>query len=325
MKLALWPRYDAVLFLFGICLLYACGKEPLALPVFREVPVPVAYDLTAVWFTDSLHGSITAGAPWERGVLLSSTDGGRHWQADTVVNNRLDCVMFDAAGRGYACGMDGLALVRWAGQGHWYPFRLDYCWNRSCFFWDDHHGVLVAGEGFQTGLARKMGPAALWVLDTLWTFPNALSAVWYADSLTVCAVGLGWLLRSENGGRTWERLPYTDDFFQSIHFPSPTTGYVCGSAGSVLKTTDAGRSWRTIREGGSLGRRHAPFRALWFVSPEKGFLVGDEGLFWRTENGGGDWTPLAGLPTDADATDIFVQGRRGWITAKGGRLFYFEE
>ena len=306
-------------------LLAACQKDPLPLPVFRELSVPVSHDLTAVWFTDSLRGFVTGGTPWQIGVLLSTTDGGQAWQIDTAVDNRLEDVMFDTEGRGYACGMNGAALVRWAHAPHWHPFRRDYTWSRGCFFWNARHGVVVSGEGFQGGKIRKLGPDAIWFQDTLHHFENALSAVWLTDSLTAHAVGIGWVLRSDDGGRTWHRLPPTGDFFQSIHFPSPTTGYICGNSGTLLKTTDAGQTWRVIRKGGSAGKRKQPFRAVWFVSEEKGYLVGDGGLFWRTENGGLDWIPLAGLPESVDASDIFVLGNCGWITADGGRMFSFCE
>jgi len=304
----------------------ACGKDPqIPLPVFRELPLPTTDDLTSVWFTDSLHGYATAGTPWQSGAILSTTDGGQHWQTDTLLDNRMECVMFDAAGRGYVCGMDGLALVRWADAPHWHPFRMDYAWSRSCFFWNERHGIIVSGEGFETGKARKLGPDAIWFQDTVHQFPNALSAVWLSDSLTAHAVGLGWVLRSDNGGRSWQRLPPTGDFFRSVHFPTPTTGYICGHQGTILKTTDKGQNWYTIREGGTFGSTNQPFRALWFTSAERGYAVGDGGLLWRTENGGTDWTPLAGLPESADASDVFVLGRRGWITTDGGRMFYFEE
>lgn len=303
----------------------ACRKDPLPLPVFRELPAPVTDDVTSVWFTDSCCGFATAGTPWQRGVLLSTTDGGMSWKTDTVVDNRLECVMFDAAGRGYACGMHGMALLRWPDDPHWHPFRRDYTWSRSCYFWSDRHGIVVSGEGFQGGKIRKLGTEAVWFQDTLHVFENALSGVWLTDSLTAHAVGLGWVLRSDDGGRSWQRLPPTGDFFRAVHFPSPQVGYICGYSGTVLKTADGGRSWRTVRQGGSAGKRNQPFRAVWFVSETRGYLVGDGGLLWRTNNGGTDWSPLAGLPANADAADIFVLGHRGWIAADGGRMFYFED
>lgn len=304
----------------------SCKKEAISLSVFRELQAPVdGDDLTSVWFSDSLHGVVTGGVIWERGVLLSTADGGETWQTDTLLGKRMECVMFDAGGQAYVCGQDGLVLHRPPGLRWWYPLRVDFCWNRGCYFWDDRRGVVVAGEGFQGGQARKLGPEALWVVDTLVPFPNALSAVWYSDSATVHAAGLGYVLRSTDGGRHWLRHNITGDFFQSVHFPTASTGYICGTGGTLLKTADSGQSWHVIRKGGSLGGKNQPFRAIWFSSAEKGYLVGDDGLFWRTDNGGADWTALSGLPEEVDATDVFVLDNRGWITGLGGRLFYFEE
>ena len=314
------------LFVVSCFIGFACKKEQLSLPVFREISVPVSGDdLTSVWFSDSLHGVVTGGVIWERGFVLSTPNGGETWHTDTLLGKRMECVMFDAGGQAYVCGQDGLVLHRPPGLRWWYPLRVDFCWNRGCYFWDRRRGVVVAGEGFQGGQARKLGPEALWIVDTLVPFPNALSAVWYSDSATVHAAGLGYVLRSTDGGRHWMRHNITGDFFLSIHFPTPSTGYICGSGGTILKTTNSGLSWQTIRKGGSLGGKNRPFRAIWFSSAEKGYLVGDDGLFWRTENGGADWTALAGLPGDADATDVFVLGNRGWITGLRGKLFYFEE
>ncbi len=300
-----------------------CRKDALPLLAFEEVRAPVSEDITSVWFTDSLHGFATAGAAWVRGHLLSTQDGGRSWRADTTVVNRLEHVMFDSFGVGYAVGLHGLALIRWPDDPHWHTFRTDYNWHRSAFFWSYRHAVLVSGDGFQVGLVRKLWPE-VWYIDTLHTFVNSLYDVWMTDSLTGCAVGLGWVLHTDDGGRSWQRQSPRGDLFCSVHFPSPRVGYICGRNGTLLKTTDGGQSWQTIRQGGSTGQRHQPFRALWFVSEQRGFLVGDGGLFWCTDDGGRSWTPLCGLPANANATNVFALEHRGWITADAGRIYRFE-
>ncbi|MBL7775701.1 MAG: hypothetical protein JNK89_06835, partial [Saprospiraceae bacterium] len=170
-------------------LLVGCKEDPLSLPIFHEISSPTPYDLTAVWFADSLCGYLTAGAAWTRGELWSTIDGGVHWQLDTAVGSRLEGVVFDADGNGYACGQDGLLLLRYAGTAHWYPVRYDYVWHRSCAFRNLGQGLIVSGEGFQGGGIRKLGPDAPWSLDTTLLFPNALSSLCYSDSQTVHAVG----------------------------------------------------------------------------------------------------------------------------------------
>ena len=310
-----------------LCLLFigmqACQKESLSLKVFREVGSPVADDLTSVWMTDSLHGSITGGRAWERGVILSTSDGGNTWQTDTLLNRKMECIMFDNDGQGYACGQDGI-YFKSPGSSHWESFRINYFWNRACHFPDSSHGVMTGGGGFQGGQISTFGSDAFWKLDTLLELPNALAGVCFSDAVTVHAVGLGWIMRSDNAGRHWQRLEHTGDFFQDVQFPTPDVGYICGSSGTILKTANGGQSWQTVRKGGSTGKRNRPFRSLWFTSPDEGYIAGDGGLLWYTGNGGADWLPVEEAPADADFTGIFVLGNKGWAVAKKGRVFCLE-
>lgn len=314
---ALW----GMLFLAVVAV--SCRKEALSPRALEEIQMPVSEDITSVWFVDSLRGFATAGAAWVRGHLLSTEDGGRTWRLDTTVVNRLERVRFDSFGVGYAVGLHGLALIRWPSAPHWYTFRTDYNWHRSAFFWSYRHAVLVSGDGFQGGLVRKLGPE-VWYVDTIHAFANSLYDVWMTDSLVGFAVGLGWVLRTEDGGRSWHRQLPRGDSFCSVHFPSPQVGYICGRSGTLLKTTDGGRSWKTLRQGASTGQRHQPFRALWFASEQRGFLVGDGGLFWRTDDGGHSWIPLRGLPANAYPTNVFALPNIGWISADAGRVYRFE-
>ncbi len=311
-----------VFLLFALC---SCRKDSIVLGVFRELPKPVEADLSAVWFTDSLHGVATGGTVWEQGFILSTVDGGQSWQTDTLLSKKMEYVMFDAGGQGYVCGLDGLALHRPPGSRHWQVFRVDYCRHRACFFPNDRYGVIVSGEGYRGGIVRNFGPDLFWQMDTVQNFPNELLAVWFSDSTTVHAAGYGWMMRSGDAGRHWQRLEVPGDFYQSLHFPTPETGYACGAQGTILKTTDAGRSWQTIREGGASGKKHRPFRALWFVDASRGWLVGEDSIFWHTDDGGQHWLPVEGVPSGVNFTDVYALTDRGWAVAEAGRIFYFEQ
>jgi photosystem II stability/assembly factor-like uncharacterized protein len=319
------PRFQILpavlaLLLFAI----ACQKEETtSLAVFREIASPIAEDFSSIWMLDSLRGVAVGGKAWENGFILSTDDGGRTWTPDTFLNRKMECVMFDPSGQGYVCGQD-FALVRLAGTRHWQEFRLNYQWNKGCYFPDAQHGVIVNGATYRLGQALIFGKDAFWKLDTTQEFPNALADVWFSDSLSAHAVGMGWVMRSADAGRRWQRFDITGDFFQSVQFPTPSVGYICGSSGTILKTTDGGQSWQEIRQGGGMGKRNQPFRALWFVDAEEGYLVGDDGLFWQTENGGATWQQVMQAPEDVDFTDVFALGPRGWAVAEGGRIFYFE-
>lgn len=318
-------KIGALVSAFVFLTLWACHKDTVALDVFRELPRPVAADLSSVWFTDSLNGVLTGGSVWEQGIILSTTDGGESWQTDTLVSKKMECVMFDAEGQGYVCGLDGLALHRPPGSRHWQVFRVDWCRYKACYFPNGRYGVLVAGEGYRAGQVRNFGPDLFWEIDTTQYFPNELQAVWFSDSVTVHAAGYGWMMRSDDAGRHWQRLEVPGDFYRSLHFPTPNIGYACGSEGTILKTSDAGRSWQILREGAASGKKHKAFQAIWFVDAERGWLVGEGGIFWHTQDGGLNWEEVAGVPADANFTDVYAFADRGWAVAEAGRIFYFEQ
>lgn len=310
-------------FLLLLLLLASCGKTPVSLSSFRELPSPAKVDLTSIAFSDSLHGSLTGGKAWESGFVMNTRDGGLTWITDTSMDWKMEHVCFDAAGQGYACGQNILLYLP-AGTEHWRVFRNDFQWFRDCHFPEGTRGALVGGEGFHGGIVHTFGPDPFWITDTVQDFSNEIESVWYSDSTTLHAVGFGWVMRSTDAGRSWERFNITGDFFQCVHFPTPTTGYICGSSGTILKTTDGGQHWNSIRKGGSTGNRRKSFRALWFATAEKGWIVGDDGLFWQTDDGGDSWQPIAEAPSDADFTHVFYLDAKGWATAQNGRLFCFE-
>jgi photosystem II stability/assembly factor-like uncharacterized protein len=320
---SIFNRRSIILYAFLLLLFTSCGKDSISISSFREITVPSRDDLSSIAFSDSLNGSLTGGKAWELGFIMNTRDGGFSWETDTTTDRKMEHVCFDPSGQGYACGQD-LLLYRLPGGVHWQVFRIDYQWLRSCHFPDGKRGAVVGGEGYHGGRVQTFGPEAFWKTDTVQTFPNEIESVWYSDSNTLHAVGFGWIMRSADAGHSWERFDITGDFFQSVHFPNPNTGYICGSSGTILKTIDGGLHWQNLRKGGSTGNRQKAFHAIWFATAEKGWVVGDGGIFWQTEDGGVSWNPVAEAPSDVDYTHVCVFGKTGWATAKAGRLFRFE-
>lgn len=306
------------------CCLAACRKDTLDLRVFQAQSIPVSQDVMAIWFADSARGLAAGGRVWESGFILSTEDGGLHWRTDTLLPNRVEALVGSDGGMAYACGMDGRALARLPGRKAWEIFRTDYRWMRGAAFVGAQRGLIVAGEGYRAGQAFVFGPDVFWRLDTVQDFPNELAAVCFSDSLTAHAVGIGWVMRSEDAGRHWERLDVTGDFFRDVQFTSPDTGYICGSNGALLKTTDGGRHWDFLRKPG-VGLGQPAFHALFFTDNNRGYAVGDRGLFWKTENGGADWQVVRDIPDHIDFTDIHAFDGKGWLSAREGQIYYFEE
>ncbi len=134
------------------------------------------------------------------------------------------------------------------------------------------------------------------------------------------APGTPALLRTTDGGRTWQTLAKVADTIAAIDFVSPRHGFVLtqGTHGLALYgTANGGRSLRLVAQPGGLGT--AP--ELRFTSPSDGFVVSGQGLEVTTD-GGRTWRgETMHLPAlTPQATPYFVSVTRGFV-AEGGAIY----
>ena len=147
----------------------------------------------------------------------------------------------------------------------------------------------------------------------------------------------------------------TSVFLRSVHFTSPTTGWVVGDAGIILKTTNGGDNWfaQSSNTTTNLYSVHFPnsstgyicgssgiilktsnggdnwltqtsataeqLYSIYFVSATLGFTVGFNGTILKTVNGGINWTPQISGTTDYLFSTQFTSSNTGW--AVGGSPF----
>jgi photosystem II stability/assembly factor-like uncharacterized protein len=307
-------------FVFAVFFI-GCGKEKIPV-VWERQDSGTALNLSAIYFLDTQHGVAVGGNTWYQGVSLITTDGGQHWEADSLTNKQLFALDFDEQGEGVAAGIDGYVFSRGPQDAQWQFYRYPV--------WKFYRGVshrifgtlLVGGDGYKNGVITLLGEQ--FQLDTFIEMAEEMNAVSFVTDQTAIAAGYGLVLRSEDGGRTWAALPIDGDHFRAVDFPSENVGYIAGYAGTILKTTDGGRSWGKLRDGGNIWVSNRPFRAVFFTDEETGYLAGDGGLVWKTTNGGEDWMALEGMP-EIDFYDIHVVGNEGWLAGEGGAIIHFQE
>jgi photosystem II stability/assembly factor-like uncharacterized protein len=140
----------------------------------------------------------------------------------------------------------------------------------------------------------------------------------------------GTVLRTADGGQTWNRLTVTPDAvdFRDIDAVNERTAYVLsinfGAQSRIYKTTDAGATWTPQ----FLNTDPKVFLdAMSFWDEQHGIAVGDsiDGQFFllRTDNGGKTWDriPPASLPPAlpnegafaASGTNVAMFGSNVWI------------
>lgn len=128
------------------------------------------------------------------------------------------------------------------------------------------------------------------------------------------------LRRSDDGGQTVKRLPWTpsdescNPEIQSLHFPSTNTGYLLLANGDVFSTSDAGASWtkRTALPDSPVKGGSSRPGDLWFTSDGNGVAISGKTIY-RTTDSASSWSPVSGASTAALARFNFVNANDGFV------------
>ena len=128
------------------------------------------------------------------------------------------------------------------------------------------------------------------------------------------------VLRSTDGGTTFEPMQHPGLFFRQVEFVNSNVGFAVDGA-SIFRTDDAGRSWRTV------GPSPGSASDIVFLSQTTGFaIVTDccQGFFevHRTVDGGASWQAVYSSTSFrlSSLQDAHFSGDRGWFVLDEGVL-----
>lgn len=144
------------------------------------------------------------------------------------------------------------------------------------------------------------------------------------------------ILKTDDGGESWESMFETDVFINDIFFTDSETGWIIGVNGFLQATQDGGETWeeQDLDFGSTLN-------SIYFTDSDYGWIASDNNLLYRTMDGGDNWEPTD--PAEGNTlTDVFFIDREtGWYSqnsqpgifrsddggetwdAQGGDLFFF--
>lgn len=245
-------------------------------------------ELHDVCFLDTQRG----WAVGDRGVILTTQDGGRHWSEQTSGTTAiLRSVHFIDARRGWIVG------------GYIEPFR----------------------DATQAVILRTEDGGRRWTLQPAKTLP-ALRRVKMLDAQNGWAVGESsplypsGVFRTEDGGRHWSTVPAgRANGLLTGDFTGRSRAVVAGREGQLqLVLGDETVPTRTP----DLGRR--PLRALRMSDPQHGWLVGADGLILSTRDGGLSWrmTAAASNAEQFDFHACATLGAHVWVAGDPGGLVF---
>jgi len=131
---------------------------------------------------------------------------------------------------------------------------------------------------------------------------------------------------------SWTRQPSgTMAWLRSVYFLDQNRGWVAGSGGTLLQTTDGGETWKRL-----LALTRDTLHDVYFADENVGWLIAERDLFklktndeprsylLKTEDGGFSWQRVFLNNKDANVRLVrlvFTDGQHGWVFGESGVVF----
>ncbi|HEX6810184.1 MAG TPA: YCF48-related protein [Planctomycetota bacterium] len=252
-------------------------------------------------------------------VVMRTEDDGATWIAARVPSQtaRLYDVQFPTPQLGFACGLHGVLLRTTDAGSVWeaVPTPFGKAWFAAVQFLDAERGFL-AGSYQGPLLACTRDGGKNWELSTLPVLSAELDLrdVHFVDASLGFACGNnGLLVRTEDGGKTWSKIPTgSTAWLRHLCFVDRQNGFVISGDGCLLATTDGGKSWQ------SRGRFGGKGNGVAFADTRRGLVATMEGALLRTENGGESFV-LEQQGTAALTTIVPIGDAGWWVFGERGQ------
>lgn len=218
-----------------------------------------------------------------------------------IVHDALYDICFDDSA-GLAVGVAGTVLLSNDQGATWQPqnpLGTEAILGLDC----TSSNVLAVGQGGV--IHRKEGDS--WRKVESGTESRLLNVSANRDGLAIAVGGFGAVLRSRDGGQSWEPLTFDwetmlNDFVEphiyDAHVSAEGVITIVGEFGLVLQSTDAGDTWNVTN------RSDASLFAL-ELTGNVGYAVGQNGAIFRTEDGALTWRQLDS-GTQANLLDVLT-------------------
>lgn len=286
---------------------------------FWQNPQPQGNHLNDV-FVFNANAAVAVGAA---GTVLSTFDGGNHWEIQHFVAGiarALNAVHFIDDNTGWIAG-DRVILRTVDGGSNWELLPVNTASElQTIYFTNSDTGWAAGTNGI---ILKTTDGGATWdsLLTNQWYWWKTM---YFLDRQTGWVAGTNWdfgeILKTTDGGMSWAPV-LVDTLFPitSIHFSSPDTGWAATTLcwgdciGRIYKTTNGGTTW-DVKLSDSEG-----LTSIYFTDNDTGWAAG--GQIFKTVDGGESWqddTPSA-QGFNAAKFDAF---HNGWSVGNFGTIYH---
>lgn len=185
--------------------------------------------------------SSTLVAVGDNGLIMKSTNSGANWSNITgPTMSSLKSVSFTDSLNGTAVGIGGTILKTSNSGGNWSQINTaDVTVNdlNGVSFLNSNTGIAVGNNGT---ILKTTNGGNNWVQKTSGTIDDIIS-VSIANSVCYATLYSSYVLKSTNLGENWtSHFTQSNSALLSVFFNDANTGWICGTGGAILKTTDGG-------------------------------------------------------------------------------------
>jgi photosystem II stability/assembly factor-like uncharacterized protein len=254
--------------------------------------------------------------------VVRSNDGGRSWVASNsgFSERFVSRMVFDRVGQKVLAGIWGDRLhggVFAAGtpRGPWYRFGTGLEGREVLSL------ALIGNEviaGTDDGLFLSAGYTGAWtrlttIVNGVDAHPRVVDVVALSPRKVLAATSKG-LLRTVDGGRTWQRTPLgiSEQISTLVVSPNDASLVVAATPLGFFRSTDGGDTWAQISSGlGDVQVHTVAFvpsddRIIFAATPQGLFRSGDQGVTWGRATGGIPWADITGLAIHPDGRTFYA-------------------
>jgi photosystem II stability/assembly factor-like uncharacterized protein len=281
---------------------------------WNQLTTGISSSIVDIQFVDANTGWFSGTA----GIVKKTIDGGANWitQNSGSTSAYLHSLSFVSPIVGFMASDDNVYKTTDGGN-TWNTVHSNNSIS-DIHFIDANTGFFSRFANSSNGIYKTTDGGANWSVS--FNAGGYLKSVHFASASLGLACGLNNLIyKTSDGGSTWLEVNFTASFenLYGIAFDkASSTGWIGGSTGNLLKSTDAGETWVSQVS----GTANAIF-GIYAHSSTTAWLVGVNGMIKKTTDGGATWTSQTSGLSNLAIYDIkFIDASNGICVADGGKI-----
>ena len=227
----------------------------------------------------------------------------------TDITEVLTDISFGTSKVGYLCGSMGTLMKTTDGGKNWTAIKSDIKPSLNCIAALDDKNVYTA----RNEIYHTTNGGTSWETAGLENVGSGIFDIYFSDATTGYIVKNG-VMKTTDSGKNWKLKfdagadeEYYALNYNRLQFVDSKVGFCAGgktydgnSVGNMVKTTDGGETWTSLK------LKMSQVTAFYFSDAQNGFLFNFNKELWKTEDGGNSWTKVSSSVPDSYPDCYFI-------------------